>query len=765
MALNRYDNPAQQTYVDQYVPVPFEEMTRALAMRQKKYDDTRDEMDGLEDSFLKIQALEQDKAKRKQLVDGYHSEMEKAVDSVKGDYSKLSENARQIARRIKKDVTYGPLGAIHGNYQTYVKAKEEFDKMKSEGKFMGQEDIAQYNALTKALQSYQGIGEEHEGTFNQFTPGKVGPYYDISKETSDAVQQWASDKGYGALKFDEKSGTFYSTTTHEYVDPKEVRAGALEYVRSNPKYKGQLNDYVSYYDQEGEGKGNEHLQKYLGDLSGMLGRREGFDKYGIDYMADPLAGEKYKKKQEEIQNIAKEVVAPKYGTTTDNVKLLQESINGIKTSGETELTKILSITPGLIPGNGSIKPEQWIASLNDKYKGGALQWAKDNLNKIPSDRRGVIKATIDNYEDVQQRNTDAENYALEQIKLHGTKEERTEVESDKKLLEAVKGLDIHNPYAIQAELEKLGIKSYHKFTAEEIANNPTQSATLSMNNLSKLLESKGFKPGNTGTTPYLYTSRLQKLMTPEGSNETALGKYKDKYLTETANKKMNTQWAESVIVPITYDNKTGKYVGNEQSGQDMTQYINKLLTNGGLDSLPTDMVAEDGTTKLTLGQVLQALTPEDMAKKGNVIDRPKNIFFTRLPGEDGVQQLVVDIAGKEIKINASTLQVKDPNNENKMVPLSEVQNAPINRLNNRVYRAYSNGVKDINIGEGIKLTLPQDIDDKAVMNGTYANSSNLKVTVAPEDVTKYGKNLVGASAIKYLQLKNHLAEAQGKSLF
>lgn len=721
--LNYHENP-----ISMYVPRPFETLD-AIGQRTQKASDTRD---AIKADILgkQVNALPQDYQGLAQAKKEVESKLSEFGDKnfndpqVKSDWNKTQ---RELASRFGPQ---GDIGSIENNYnehQTYMKGLNEALK---KGPKEGGIDEDQYNKLKHiSLNKYSGIGDLTNDGYSKYSGITPASYVDIAKHADDLAKGWKENKILTEGWKEDANGQLFRKrgNSTEYINDTEVYDAIKPILENDPMNKAyaKQNTLLSTY---GTGATPEQIQNHYNSIFERPAKYVA-DKYGYnktEYTEDIQQNQDYLQNakhrlENPILNVGIEVQAPSYGTTTNDSKSLNTSAETLSSTVKGELSKILSITPGLLAPGGT--PDGFIVQLDKQYPGGSIKWLKDHMNNIPEDRRDMVKGLVSNYDDVQQRTKDAEEYALGKV---GT---------------------VH----IQAskDLEKLAIKY-----------------GIDFNKASELLTSKvsgSDKGANFYDQMYANNPHAQEFRKEFNKVTDKVNKYteaKDKYLKDTSSKKVTEQWADSVISPIAYDETTGQYTKDDKYGEKLTTYINTLLKDGSLNGLSTDQM-DKGNVPKNLAQVIQENNPNPDDKTPA---QPTRVFFTRLPGTDGKRQLVVQVGDKEVKINSDQIQV--PDKSGKTVNLSEIQNDPIQKLNERVYRAYSNGVNKVSLSDGTNITLPQDIDGKGVMNGTYANSSNLKVDLSKDEQAKWGeKNLVGSKAVKYLLMKNAEASAKGTPLF
>ena len=419
-----------------------------------------------------------------------------------------------------------------------------------------------------------------------------------------------------------------------------------------------------------------------------------------------------------VVNLTKEVEAPKYGTETNDVSSLGKGIVSNKEAINQELKLIAAKTPGLIPDG--VRPEYYLKALDDSYPGGSMAWLKSKVDKLPTDRQDVVKGLISNAEDLAQRDKDATEYAQSKVGKNHLEEENK----------------------LKAVALKLGINYQEAIDALS-----TPSVTFS---------------GSPGSIAYSTAANWigkdpnrQKFNEELGKVNASIAdinKVKDEYLTQTSSKVLPLQQATTMFIPITKDQNTGTYIQDREFGEKITRDVHAVLAGGGVDNVQTNIIGENGA-RMTLGEVIAANTLE-----GGAAPKPGIAFYTQLPNaENGAREIQFSVGDKDVRIDASKVSV-DSRDGSQKVPLSKLQDTPEQKLNERIYRAYSNGVYNIDMGgRKVKLPPPGQLTANDVANGTFANNSNIEVMLTPEETARivgHPKSLLGPKAVDFLVNNN-----------
>jgi hypothetical protein len=238
MSISRYDYTPNQSVINTYVKLPYEDIMQNLAMKEHTYAQSKQQEEDNSDNFLKVQALEKDKALRQQILDGYRKDMSDAYDKVKGDYGQLGEFGTSQAKKIKSDLTYGRLGAIHGNYLLRSAHQKEIEDNKD--MIQGQKE----GLLKMDYDNYKGVQSDvlPDGKYNRYN-GTIGAkYVDIHKVAEDLGKGYEADKIKNGQWRRSADGVLWRKGTHgeERVTYDEIYKGVQQGLRGNK----ELKDYM-----------------------------------------------------------------------------------------------------------------------------------------------------------------------------------------------------------------------------------------------------------------------------------------------------------------------------------------------------------------------------------------------------------------------------------------------------------------------------------------------------------------------------------------
>jgi hypothetical protein len=236
MGISRFDQPAQQNIINSYVELPYAQLQGVLHQRQHQYDIGEAQAHENEDSFLKTATLEKDRSLRDKIISNYKDEAKAKYDSAKGDYSQLGSYAKEQAQKIKSDLAYGQLGAIHNN----ALSAHEYQKGEHARFIKGDITEEQYKrALDHSHENYQGVGDKIDGKYNSFNGYESANYQNLGEKALKIVDSWKAD---GTVSSPRSDGKVYLSNKHEWVDKNEVYNSAYQSLKSDKMNQSFVNE-------------------------------------------------------------------------------------------------------------------------------------------------------------------------------------------------------------------------------------------------------------------------------------------------------------------------------------------------------------------------------------------------------------------------------------------------------------------------------------------------------------------------------------------
>lgn len=348
MAIGIWGKPAQLDIQ----PYDKEFMLRAADAVQKRADTAESNYDALLGEFNKLPALPQDLEKRNSIIKSYKQQLSSAYDAAKGDVTKLIPVIKNLGRDFRENLSYGPLGAITGNYS----ARKEHEKQIQDAYEKGFINQQRRDALLAVdLNDYQGIGEgENYDKFNSYKGSTPAKEVDLSEKARKLADDWKADKiTRGGYKQD-KSGLYFINTkgVKEYVDPNEVYTYVKSVLDQDPEVRSfvdqetRLGTYGIKPDSElisrdangypvqinPEAYINNYRSQFTDKAARYAAAKEGFlqtESTQSDLSWNPYALEDYKNKGEKQASTVPGNLNSVRIPQNDNLKVNTQSIGGV----------------------------------------------------------------------------------------------------------------------------------------------------------------------------------------------------------------------------------------------------------------------------------------------------------------------------------------------------------------------------------------------------------------------------------------------------
>ena len=196
MAVNRYVEWAQQPvierppdYLQQNIPIPFQELMAVGQMRQKEYDDTAKRLSLLGNGLLNLEGLKEvvlSSGQRLPVGDAerivraqrdlinFQNEMAGRDLGDPKNREVVRQKAAELASRVAPT---GDLGRIDANAKAFKALRQEFQKQKDPQKRQGR-----FLDFDRQLYDY------YAGQSDKIAPTAFGEYTDINKDIQDGLK-------------------------------------------------------------------------------------------------------------------------------------------------------------------------------------------------------------------------------------------------------------------------------------------------------------------------------------------------------------------------------------------------------------------------------------------------------------------------------------------------------------------------------------------------------------------------------------------------
>ena len=303
MAITPWFKPAELSIT----PLPFQQIAQAGAMMQKQYDTGQAAQTLLEDQFAKIKALPVDAEKRDAKLKEYKDQITNLYNSAGHNYAQMLPGLAQIERSFKQDATYGDLGGINSNAESYAQIVKDYKDAASDGKFSGHDDLMWSAAIGNPLANYNNSGGyRRDPKTNSGVGVGFGNLYklpEVGKAITDFMKDWKPTTIQGGL-----TGTtngYLSSTTREFVSKDEAYLSAMEFALGNPDFEqmnklvAQTSDPNQVYDvKNAKGqvvaqlKGQQAgLYKFYANIADSAAEKASYEKVTRDYLYDQAAAD------------------------------------------------------------------------------------------------------------------------------------------------------------------------------------------------------------------------------------------------------------------------------------------------------------------------------------------------------------------------------------------------------------------------------------------------------------------------------------------
>ena len=389
MPVNRFETPLvaqhQQTYVSQFVPLPFEQIQKQAEVEQAKHDYNKaawaDVMSKMGETLLTVDnPIMQDK------VNSIYKNVDSQIEAAGGDMRYLNESIQRAARDYKEFITTGQ-GAL-GLYNK--KTKEEYDKKTDASK------IGDYWASLAREASYNNYVNGGALANNQQYKGmplwEPINYRDIL--VKDVLPKFISDeKALSTYYVDEDNGLIVDKNgKHEFVKSDRIKNGFREELKSRPEFNEMVNNQFEILKSLGY-TGDVTLDDYKNaKIEQLIGGSKYFayDKTNLNYSTHerPGEGERVKKVLEfagpTVEVSSQVAVTDKDLGKIQNIKQYKEQIDKMAYNPFSDM-KTIFLQEGFKTGKSE---PQWNSALSRLA-------SKSGID--------ILKGTADNYFKLQQQ--------------------------------------------------------------------------------------------------------------------------------------------------------------------------------------------------------------------------------------------------------------------------------------------------------------------------------------------------------------------------
>jgi len=395
--INRFMSPVktqyQQTYVDQFVPMPFELMQRRAETEQKRFDEVSDYWDKLQ-SQLKAKVDAIDDPMNQEQIHALQSQVEDALGTANGDWRKL-DNVVKNASKSWNNYINSEHGALATSNKTAMDANS---KRIIDSKMSGEmKDLYSQAALI----NYRRTGGALTGaTYENFEPSKDIDH--LFQKVADNLYKLTPDKIAAAnYAYEDKGKTLLNfKTINENLSVSDIR---------------KMSESTVYADEAWRDKTTKDLKvlKTLGYIPEMTLDEYRKAVYERDFLGkfDAIAFNKHDETLNAKQTKAGELsdeenfrspivdfsFKNRFNTGDKGLSELSNAGNDGNKVLESQSQAIVGSTLNTVMGKLNLKPQQFNELMRDKGYGtikdgifeSSLAQQKDFLNALISNPESI----------------------------------------------------------------------------------------------------------------------------------------------------------------------------------------------------------------------------------------------------------------------------------------------------------------------------------------------------------------------------------------
>lgn len=175
--------------VDFIYQLPAKMMAETMQAVETRNDELNNSLNLLDDSLAKIQYLEPDKQRVKQIVNEYQNKINSLVENISSnptEWRKYSSDVKNLGKELANNYTKGELAAIQGNYSAYQNWLKEDNERFKKG------DITSEwlsSAKNKYLSEFNGTNYDNNlGAYNSIKTEALAKHVDLNKKFDDYLK-------------------------------------------------------------------------------------------------------------------------------------------------------------------------------------------------------------------------------------------------------------------------------------------------------------------------------------------------------------------------------------------------------------------------------------------------------------------------------------------------------------------------------------------------------------------------------------------------
>lgn len=335
MAITPFTTPVQAPIIDTYVPIPFEDLARAGAAKQARYEEglANEEAFQLQLDQLsgKGEIYEPFSGSRVELPDS------KVIEQIQSDYrAKIDELASNITDKSSPEFRSkirallgayrrdaGPSGRIGIAQQNAATIQEFYKRMQDNPQLQANPHL--YAPFIDKIRKH---GEAtSDGQIRRLDlSGSIGEGVDINKKLTDFLKNYGSRFiGSRIDQYDSVPGLMLAIQ-EEGADPAEIAQAAVGFLGTDPESRRDLQLQAQFETQQGRPTTVADLAvRYATNMGNVFARHDVSQKQFFDQAAVDRAKKANKRKSELMSTLSRQVVAFQPGTGIKDVSELVES--------------------------------------------------------------------------------------------------------------------------------------------------------------------------------------------------------------------------------------------------------------------------------------------------------------------------------------------------------------------------------------------------------------------------------------------------------
>jgi len=238
---NLFEKPIAANPMSEFVGLPLDFIQKTMDKRQAKFDTAKADIEAAEDSLLGLKFLPGDRERHMAWQGRMEGELDQMIENADGDYSVIQPQLDRWKRKVKRELSYGEIGAQGTAYDAAMAMKGQVDKRVIAG------TASQQGAdeFTRQMQGHVTSRTEDGGftSFKGYVPSAITNLTKYLQDNVDEINPKYDDDG------------------NKYIGEDHIASNIANVRQTNPNfnkallesfnaaklsgYKGDVNDYAS----------------------------------------------------------------------------------------------------------------------------------------------------------------------------------------------------------------------------------------------------------------------------------------------------------------------------------------------------------------------------------------------------------------------------------------------------------------------------------------------------------------------------------------